>query len=489
MSARASTISWRDAALLGSIALVVCLAFSWVPSVWYDEAATVLASTRSFTDLIRMLGTVDLVHGVYYGFMHVWFALVGYTPFTLRLPSAVFAALAVVATVRLVGRLGSRRLAVMAGIILIVLPRFTLAGVEGRSYSLTMLLAVLMTIAFVRAIDPPQQRRWRLRAVDAYALLALLGMLVFLQLALLVVAHLVTVLWLRAKGRLAPGILVGFLLRAILVGLLMLPFVLAAAGQASQLNWISELGEGTIGAVLVTAFFPANIPLAVVGWGLAVAGAVLLLRRADATVGAALAITTIAVPIALLVVVSLTVLPILVPRYVTFATPAMAVLIAVAIDATPVRVVRYGALSLVLALAAPSWLDQRQPIGKGSDAAAAAAYVESVDSRHLSDTVGVLWGDLLRFPDGTARIVQYGYPGPFAEMSDLTLAKSAAEAGTLWEQTRPLTVNDLDGIDAVWLIASSLDSRPDDLKLLALDGFTAADKQSFYQLEAVRFVR
>ena len=488
VSARASTVSWRDAVVLGSIALIWCLAFSWVPSVWYDEAATVLASTRTWADLVRMLGTVDLVHGVYYGFMHVWFTLVGYTPFTLRFPSAVFAALAVVGTVRLVGSLASRRVAILSAVVLIVLPRFTLAAVEGRSYSLTMLLGVLMTIAFVRAIRSAG-KRWGLRAWDIYALLAILASLVFLYLALLVVAHLVALLWLRARGRLSPGILGGFLWRAIPSAVLLLPFVLAAAGQASQLAWVASRDGGTFAALLVAEFFPSNVPLAILGWALAVAGAVLLLRRPAGAMGAALAISTIAVPVLVLVLVSVTVLPTFVPRYVTFATPAMAVLIAVAIDAIPVRIVRFASLALVVALALPSWIVQRTPLGKGSDAAAVAAYVETVDARHPSESVGIVWGDLARFPDGTARIVQYGYPTPFAQMSDLTLATSAAEAGTLWETTRPLTIDDLDGIDAVWVIGSSRDARPDDLRLLALGGFTAADQKSFYELEAVRFAR
>lgn len=447
-----------------------------------------LASTRAWADLVRMLGTVDLVHGAYYGLMHAWFALVGYTPFTLRFPSAIFAGLAVVGTVRLVGGLASSRVAILSGVVLIVLPRFTLAAVEGRSYSLTMLLAVLMTIAFVRAVQSAD-KRWGLRPWDVYALLAILATLVFLYLALLVVAHLAALLWLRARGRLSPGILRGFLWRAIPTGVLLIPFVLAAAGQSSQLAWVASRDEGTFAALLVTQFFPANVPIAILGWALAVAGAVLLLRRPAAAMGAALTISTIAVPVLVLLIVSVTVLPTFVPRYVTFATPAMAVLIAVTIDAIPVRVAQYAALALVVALAVPSWIVQRSPIGKGSDAAAVAAYVGIVDARHPSESVGIVWGDLARFPDGTARVVQYGYPTPFADMSDLTLATSAAEAGTLWETTRPLTINDLDGIDAVWVIGSSLDSRPDDLRLLAKDGFTVTEKKSFYELEAVRFTR
>jgi hypothetical protein len=39
------------------------------------------------------------------------------------------------------------------------------------------------------------------------------------------------------------------------------------------------------------------------------------------------------------------------------------------------------------------------------------------------------------------------------------------------------------------VIASSLDSRFSDVRLLSDQGFTPVDRQSFYQLEAVRLVR
>jgi mannosyltransferase len=78
-----------DAVLIGLLGALVSGAFLWVPSVWYDEAATVVSATRSWGQLWAMIQTVDLVHAAYYAFMHLWFDVFPYSPVSLRVPSAV----------------------------------------------------------------------------------------------------------------------------------------------------------------------------------------------------------------------------------------------------------------------------------------------------------------------------------------------------------------------------------------------------------------
>ncbi|WP_052542676.1 glycosyltransferase family 39 protein [Cryobacterium roopkundense] len=187
-----------DAALLGTIALLVSVAFSWVPSVWFDEAATITSATRSWSDLAHLLESVDLVHGLYYAGMHVWFDIVPYSPFTLRLPSAIFTGLAAGMLTFLTSSITNRRTAVLAGLAFTLLPRVTWSGAEGRSFALGTALAVLMTLVFVAAWRRGRERR-RIRTLwwAVYGVLAVLGTGVFLYLALLVVAHGVTAAWTR----------------------------------------------------------------------------------------------------------------------------------------------------------------------------------------------------------------------------------------------------------------------------------------------------
>lgn len=68
------------------------------PSFTQDEAATLVAAHRSFPQLVRMLSTVDVVHGAYYALIGLVVRAGGSGAFAVRLPSAV--ALAVAAAQR-----------------------------------------------------------------------------------------------------------------------------------------------------------------------------------------------------------------------------------------------------------------------------------------------------------------------------------------------------------------------------------------------------
>ena len=73
--------------MIGLFAFVVSAAWSWQPSYWGDEAASVLSAQRSLPSLFGMLGNVDAVHGFYYVFLHFWIDEFGATEFATRLPN------------------------------------------------------------------------------------------------------------------------------------------------------------------------------------------------------------------------------------------------------------------------------------------------------------------------------------------------------------------------------------------------------------------
>jgi mannosyltransferase len=67
---------------------------AWWPTQSRDEAATVSAVTRTWTQLGAMLQNVDVVHALYYSGMKVWLGEVGISTLTLRLPSVLACGLA-----------------------------------------------------------------------------------------------------------------------------------------------------------------------------------------------------------------------------------------------------------------------------------------------------------------------------------------------------------------------------------------------------------
>jgi mannosyltransferase len=234
----------RDALLVGLFGTLLTLAWSWQPSVWFDEAATVSATMRSWPELGRMLQNIDAVHGLYYAGMHLWLDLVGYSPFTLRLPSSVCVGVAAALTVLLVRSRASGRAAVLAGIVFCLLPRVTWMGAEGRSYALTAALAVLLTQVFCAAWRRgPAPRRIRLLWWTLYGVTAFVATVAFIYLAFLVAAHGATALWTMLAGRYRDrsvrSSVLGWALSAGTAAVLLLPFALSVVRQSGQVSWIA----------------------------------------------------------------------------------------------------------------------------------------------------------------------------------------------------------------------------------------------------------
>ncbi|WP_051973328.1 hypothetical protein [Cryobacterium sp. MLB-32] len=504
-----------DAALVGAIALLVSVAFSWVPSVWFDEAATITSATRSWTDLARLLQSVDLVHGLYYAGMHVWFDLVPYSPFTLRLPSALFIGLAAGLLTYLTSALANRRTAILAGLIFTVLPRVTWAGAEGRSFALGTALAMVLTLVFLAAWNRgAAPRRTRVLWWGLYGVVAVLSTGVFLYLALLVGAHGVTALWTRLAQRHFPadgtGVrtanagLWGWLGASAAAGALLLPFALTVSSQSKQVSWIPPIGHQTLYDVVVWQWFALNPTFAAVGWLLVFIGIGVLVARARRTPVShrahtarpgllAITVPWIVVPTVGLIVASLLISPLYSPRYLTFGAPAIALLMAVALAALRRRWMSVIALAVIVGMAVPQYMAQRMPEAKqNSSWNEVADLVAHERATHPAEKSAVLYGPVRHHPAATSRIISLSYPDAFQGMVDVKLKTPAAEAGTLWEKQYPLAevTHRFDGVDEVWLVTSDKqDWRPSITAKLAALGYRLQSEWNLTGVNVLRYER
>ncbi|GAB2985668.1 glycosyltransferase family 39 protein [Frigoribacterium salinisoli] len=481
-----------DAVLVGLVATIVGGALLWVPSVWYDEAATVVAATRSWSELWRTVQTVDIVHLAWYALMHVWFDLVGYSPTTLRLPSAVLTGVAAGLTVVLGRRLVDRRTGIVAGLLLAVLPRTTLMATEGRSFALSTMLAVALTLVLLGALDRALGRvptrspgRWRASAPwwAGYAVLAVASTWSFLYLALLLAAHAVTVLVVvlrEGRSRASLGALAGFAAAGVVAAAATLPVALASERQSGQVGWIDAPSLATVRQFLVTQWSMGNEPFAWLMWAAALVGVVVAVRAGRRGRLEGLLRTTLPwllVPTLTLLALSFVLDPLWSPRYQTFSSPALALLMAVGVTALPWRPAVAGVVVVAAALSAPTWVEQRQPTAKDvsawdqvADIVAAERATEPEGTRE-----GIVYGPVRRHPSATSRIIQYTYPDAFRGMDDLTLETPAAETGGLWEEQYDLeeVLDRVDDLDTVWLVTSDKqDWRPRVTELLATQGFS-----------------
>jgi mannosyltransferase len=481
-SARMSSSRLLPPVLVGLFGMLLPAAYSWMPSLWFDEAATVSSTSRSIPQLFAMLGSIDAVHGAYYVAMHLWFDLVGYSPFTLRFPSAIavgVAAALIVMLVRTLGSadLGSTRLAVIAGIVFCLLPRITWAGSEGRSYALTTVLATSMTLVLVAAMRRSGAGRLAVARVAAARWWALYGVVVivstttFLYLSLLVVAHGVTVIFAVARSRLPRSAVIGWAAATLAAGLVLIPFARLAVGQSGQVQWIGPIDVETWHGVFAAQWFYGNDAFAILGWGAIIAGVAVLsargrgLRsaRADATSGAlSLLLPWLIVPPVLLIAASLVGSPLYSARYLTFCAPAVAIVMAAAIDALGRRWLVVAALALCVVVTAPTYVSQRGQQAKQNTAWSQVASLVAAE-RSPDIRTAIIWGPLRHHVDATSRVIEYSYPDAFTDTIDVSLRMPAAETGQLWETRYPLAdvTSRLDGVAEVWLITGDTpDWRP-----------------------------
>lgn len=486
--------------LAGLLGLGISLVGITTPSVWYDEAATISSSTRSWSELWLMIGNVDAVHAAYYALMHVVFDVFGYSPFTLRAPSAIAVGLAAALTVVLVRSFDRPRLALVAGLVFCLLPRTTWMGTEGRSYAISAVLAVALTWVLVRALRPAPGSRPRARWFVAYALLAVLSCVVFIYLALIVVAHAVTVaLWLVARRGRAPGSpaasgpstdsasasdLAGdrvgdrvgdpaadpgqdsgvepdldsgrvpspagspsglarrWAVAAVAAALVLLPFALLVRSESAQLHWIKPLSGETWRQVFVEQWFYAGTAFAVVGWVLLAVGAVALVRGRGRGLSLAIVVLpVVVVPVLALLVATVVYLPLYTPRYLSMCLPFVAIAITAGVSALRPRAVAFVALALIAALAVPQVVLQRSPEDK--DDAAWSQVADLLTGERAAAMPGtrtaILYGTVEWHPSASSRVMAHAYPAAFADTIDVTLGTPAGQTGQLWETRIPLS--------------------------------------------------
>lgn len=464
---------------VGALGLVVGAIGAWNPSYWGDEAASVMSATRPWPSLVTELQTVDTVHGIYYAFLHVWTSVFGTSEFATRLPSAIAVGFMVAGTAWLVTRFAGIRLGLLAGVVAAVLPRTTWMAEEARSYAIGTAAAVWLTVLLVHLVRREARTRvWLVYGVGMAAAITL-----FADLSLMLLVHISGVLILHRRMLRAWG--VG---AATAIGL-SLPLLFVGFRQRGQVSFLAEREYATFTNVVATQWFDSPGP-AVLCWALILFAAFALVRghRAGAlprgwwSLGL-LAAAWLAVPTAGLLVVNATIAPMYSPRYLSFTTPAAAILVALGIAAVASRVAAFArpheqaragsstAIAILLVLVcvvAPGYTAQRGQFAKdaGSDLRQVSAYV----GQHAQP------GDAVVFDEGTEpfrapRLALGAYPAGFAGLDDLEMLSPYAHADGLWDHVAQLSevANRLQPGQTVWAIESTQPGDPTDVtELLGL---------------------
>ena len=444
--------------LIGLLGFLVPAAGAWVPSFWNDEIATVSAARRSPGQLLELLESVDAVHGAYYFLMHAWASLFGFTELSMRMPSAIAVGLACAGTVVIGRKLASEFVGVSAGLVLAFLPRMVWAGTEARQSALIALIAVALTLLLIRAWNSGRVVDWAL-----YAACAAVGVYVFMFFVLAIAAHAVSAAVLRRRA-------LAVFLSALAAAVAASPFLLFALGQKGQVAWIQDRSLlQNVQAIAVKQFFygddrpTGNLPpgwvlgavvvLGLLQLGLAALGLVRAAKEPAFRSLAVVAAVAVVVPIAALLLLSVLVQPMYVPRYLTFTAPMFALLVALGLD--KVRGLGSRKLAVVAALVLVASLPQQLPLK--------SVVNEPKDTeRHIAALLDA---------DGSApaavvyehpedRDPSLAYPASFSRLTDLSLQSSPVESGTLWGVNKQVTAADLEHRGRVYFLGTGPASAP-----------------------------
>ncbi|NIJ05538.1 glycosyltransferase family 39 protein [Frigoribacterium faeni] len=474
---------WLDPVLAGVAALVVGLTAAWVPSYWSDEATTLQAARLPLPELLAFVDQRDLVHGAYYLFMHLWTGLLGESTFVTRLPSAVAVGVSAAGVLVLVRMLTDRRTALLAAGISAVLPRLTLEATEARPYALTAAVAVWLTV-LVLVASRRHQRRWWV----GYGAALAAAIVTFVPLGLIVVVH-GTFLVLAPAQRRRRGArhrLLGWSIStggALLASAPVIGTVLAERSRLLTADDPSTGSEVTWFSVLVEPWFATSVAWAVV----AVVLLILLgtrLRDRSRTPGSVVLLGAlwVALPTGLMLVLGVVLSPVYQARIVTWSSPGMALLLAVAVTGFRRRWVSLALVGLLVAASAPTWVAQRLPASKGggADLAQLSSYVESQarpGDAFLLDATGTV--------STRPRQALYAYPQRFDDLEDVAFVSSGIPDGLFTDSTLDLEDPDdaaalrerLAGVDRLWIARLQTDALDDSERTtLGALGFTNAQE-------------
>ena len=162
-----SYLKWYDPWLIGAVigALILRLINLDQAALWHDEIETAIWSTLSWpqvvdTTLYRVaFGRYDPNHlPLYFLIINAWTAVVGESPWLLRLPSVIFSVISVVFIAAIANTLHSKPAARWAAWLAALSPFLIHHAQEARMYPLICMLAAASLLLLVRFITGASRR-------------------------------------------------------------------------------------------------------------------------------------------------------------------------------------------------------------------------------------------------------------------------------------------------------------------------------------------
>ncbi len=374
-----------SAAFIFLTSLIVRLHGIGAKPYWLDEVTTLHRSSQPLGAILT--DSLSFHHLPTYFILVSWFVPFGDGETVLRLPSALFGALACTLIFGIATRLGGLRAGLMAGLLMALSPAQVQYGQEARSYALVTCLIVVglwgqldlarnLAAASLQFRAPGASRRaWAIYLLGTVGAVSVLSVALFWWAAANLAA---VVLAFRPAAQTRP-FLRNWLLVQGLIALLVAPWFVAMYASvhghmASGLDWVPPLRARDVWSAIASVYllrisslisfhlFPQPAP-----WlGLAVAAlsalGVLYLRRQRRDALTVLAVAFLLLPAALLLISVH--MPVWMPRYLLWSAAPFFVLAGLGLTRLPGRAQTAGLAVIGLLAAAnlaPYYHDDTKP--------------------------------------------------------------------------------------------------------------------------------
>ena len=275
---------------------------------WYDESYSIWAARGSFENLLHSMRSDHLNEAFYYLVLHFW-RLLGESELRLRAFS-VLCAVATVPALYLLGRQLLGRRAALAACIVFATNAFVVAySQEVRGYTLLLLLLVVATLLYLRAMERSSWSTWTL-----YGIVMAAALMTQFFAGFVLVAHALGFLTRRPRPRLLPALpgLAIFVAAAVPIGL-----GIAFGKTTSIVAWMPPTTLAAVWGAVMDVAGGGELRFALIAV-LMILGVMAARRWA-----AGLLLAWVVVPFVGALLISL-VQPVFISRYLLLTTPAIA---------------------------------------------------------------------------------------------------------------------------------------------------------------------
>ena len=328
---------WRRLAVYGLLALMVGFAIFFSLNVFagtslrLDEAQSLFQTNRDVPGMLNLVAQ-DVHVPFYHVLLHFWQVLFGQDIFTARLLSLVFFVGTIIMTYVLATyALGRRSIGLFAALLVTISPFMNWYGSEARMYTMLAFMTVLHTYFFVRILKQSGEARWIL-----WTLTAILGVYTHYFFIFVLVSEFIALIMLRKKIT-GEHPMRNIIIAGGITALSLVPWLYYVYNLGFASNTQPALGAPSAGDLFDTyAQFifgfqvPAVNTLIVSLWPVAVLLAFFALQRSKKKVPSEITLFVLlaTVPILSAFIISVTIRPSYLSRYLIVALPALTIFIA-----------------------------------------------------------------------------------------------------------------------------------------------------------------